>query len=106
MIYNKRLDIKDIAVNKLNRIITPKYKLLRTKKIWFNHNPGDISSITFEDRYNILVRTNGSRVFPRAIKGEHLLKLISYIESNDIFTYFESNGQKCKVKPKKSNDIK
>jgi hypothetical protein len=100
MIFNK-INLRDRVIRKFESLIEPKYDLLKTKKIYFDKTLGEISHVTTAQGFNIFVRHDGSRVFPRAIDGKELMDIIQCIKKNDIYTFIYTENQKCKVKPKK-----
>ena len=100
MIFNK-INLRERVVKKFVSLIEPKYDLLKTKKIYFDKTQCEISYVTCVEGYNIFVRHDGSRVFPRAIDGKELMDIIQCVKKNDIYTYIYTENQKCKVKPKK-----
>lgn len=96
-----RLNIKEKVIQKFESLLTPKYRLLSTDAIYFENFSGNISYVTCKDGYNIFVRKDGSRVFPRAIEGKDLMDLIQCLKKNNYFGYFYVENQRCKVKSKK-----
>ena len=98
--YNKRLDLKQLAIDKLDKVAKIKFPIIKTDKIYFEKPIGEISSIIRETSYQILIRTNGTRVFPRAIDGKYLIQMINELQNNKFFGYIDHEGQKCKIKQK------
>ena len=108
--YNKRLDLKQLCIDKLESTSLKKFPILKTNTIYFENPIGEIMAISRQtgvnntgQAWNVLIRTNGSNVFPRAIDGKYLIKMIDYLQSNKFFGYIEHQGQKCKVRPKIKN---
>jgi hypothetical protein len=108
--YNKRLDLKQLCIDKLESTSAKKFPILKTNKIYFEKPIGEITAIQKETgnnntgrSWNILIRSNGTRVFPRAVDGKYLIQMIAALQSNKFFGYIEHEGQKCKVKPKIRN---
>jgi hypothetical protein len=103
MIINnpKRMDLKEIAIRRMENLINPKFKLLKTKKIYFEKDSGEISSISCEDGYNIFYRITGGRVFPRAVNNRELIDIINCIDRGNIYSWSLIGDQKYKVRPKR-----
>jgi hypothetical protein len=99
--HNKRLDIQELVLKKLDKIIYPKYRLFRNNKIYFEKEGGEISCISCADGYNIFFRKDGSRVFPRAVQNRELYEIVKCIERGDIYSWSIIGDQKCKVRPKR-----
>lgn len=100
------LDLKTKAIDKLLKVSGPKFKLLKTNKIYFDKPIGNITALTNEtgeDNWNVLIRLDGTRVFPRAVDGSDLLKIIKNLETNQFFSYLEINGTKSRIRPKRKN---
>lgn len=100
IIKTRRIDFKQITIDKFDSLIKEKYKLLRTDTIYFEKENGDISSVTCSDGYNIFLRKAGYRIFPRAVNGKELLDIIQCIKDNKFYTYLKIKDQNCKVRPK------
>jgi len=100
IIRTRRIDLKQVAIDKFNSLIKDKYKLLKSDTIYFEKEKGEISLVTCADGYNIFVRKNGSRVFPRAVVGKELLDIIDCVKNDKFFTYIKIKEQNCKVRPK------
>jgi hypothetical protein len=60
-----KLDLKTTAQQTFEKLVNPKYKLLKTYTIYFEKEGGEISSVSALDGYNICFRKDGSRIFPR-----------------------------------------
>lgn len=100
-VTTKNLDIKSIVIKKLEEIVEKKYSLLKVKAIYFEKDGGDISYISVSDGYNILIRKDGSRVFPRAVNGHELLDIINCLRLNRFYGYItDADNKKYKIRPK------
>jgi len=95
-----RLDLRDRVIKKFENLVTPKYKLLQTNTIFFEKEGGEISYVTCKEGYNIFVRKDGIRTFPRAIDGKEFMEIIHCLKKNKFFTYIYTDNQRCKVRPK------
>lgn len=96
----KKLDIKEVVIDKIGVLVRQKYSLLKTSKIWFENPIGEITAILLREGNNVFIKSTGDRIFPRAVNGAHLMKVIDSLNKNQIFSYVETGGQKCKVRPK------
>ena len=101
VIRTRRIDLKQAAIDKFESLIKEKYKLLKTDTIWFEKSEGEISHASCTDGYNIFYRHNGTRIFPRAVKGRELILIIEAIKSNNFFGFIKIENQRCKVRPKR-----
>ena len=98
----RKIDLKDKAVEALNKIITPKFKLLKTNKIWIEESKGVVEYITFEHGYIMFRKKDGYNMVPRATNGKELIDIIKKIKENKIYSYIETDTQKLKVRPKQT----
>ena len=96
----KKLDIKEVVIDKIGVLVRQKYSLLKTSKIWFETPIGEITSILLREGNNVFVKSTGDRIFPRAVKGGDLMKVIDSLNKNQIFSYIETGGQMLIVRPK------
>jgi hypothetical protein len=101
IIRTKRIDLKQLAIDRFNFLIKEKFKLLKTDTIWFENSEGEVSHASCRDGYNIFYRHNGTRVFPRAVKGKELVQIIESIKGDNFFGYLKIDNQRCKVRPKR-----
>jgi hypothetical protein len=108
--YNRRLDLKQKCIDKLETVSNRKFPILRTNKLYFEKPIGEISAILretptspYSSPWNVLIRTNGTRVFPRAVDGKYLIEIIEALQSNRFFSYIDREGEKCKIRPKIRN---
>lgn len=99
----KRLDIKEIAISKLEKSVQTKLKFLKTDNIFFEKPIGEIFGISYKYGYFTLVGKDAKTMFPQQTKGYLILEIIRNIDSNSFFSYIEtSNGKHIKVKPRKN----
>jgi hypothetical protein len=100
IIKTRRIDLKQITIDKFDSLIKDKYKLLKSDTIYFEKEKGEVLSVTCSDGYNVFVRKNGYRIFPRAVDGKELLDIIDCVKNDKFFTYIKIKDQNCKVRPK------
>jgi hypothetical protein len=100
IIRTRRIDLKQVAIDKFDSLIKDKYRLLKSDTIYFEKETGEVSSVTCAEGYNIFLRRNGYRVFPRAVVGKELLDILDCIKNGKFFTYIKIKDQNCKVRPK------
>jgi hypothetical protein len=100
IIRTRRIDLKQVAIDKFDSLIKDKYRLLKSDTIYFEKENGEVSSVTCTEGYNIFSRRNGSRVFPRAVVGKELLDIIDCLKNGKLFSYIKIKDQNCKVRPK------
>ena len=97
----RRLDVKQIAIDKLNNLLTRKCDIFKTKTIWLNNPIKDVIIVENHYGYVKFTKANGSYSFPRAMDGSDLIKIIEQLRKNEIYSFIEGeNGTKLKVKPK------
>lgn len=100
-ITSRNTDLKSLVVKRLEEIVDIKYKLLKVESIFFEKEGGEISYISISNGYNILIRNNGTRVFPRAANGKELVDIINCLNSNNFYGYItDVDKKKYKIRPK------
>lgn len=84
-VRTKRMNIRQIIIEKFDLLIEEKYKLLKSDTIYFDKESGEIESVNFRDGYNVFFKKGGWRIFPRAINGKEFLDIINCIKNNKFY---------------------
>lgn len=100
----RRLDIKQIAIDKLSTLLIQKTRLFTTKTIWINTPIKDIITVENTQGYVKFTKSNGSYAYPRSLNGSDLIKIIDQLKNNEIYSFIEGeNGVQLKIKPRISD---
>lgn len=86
-IRTKKINLKQITIEKFDSLIEDKYKLLKSDTIYFDKESGDIEMVTFRDGYNVFLKKGGYRIFPRAVNGKEFIDIINCIKENKFYSY-------------------
>ena len=101
---HKRLDLKEIAMNKLESLVQGKCNVVKADNVWFETPVNDIICANHKYGYFTFTQKSGTYVYSNAIKGKDLVNMIEQINSNRFFSYVESNnGKFIKIRPKRKN---
>jgi len=101
---HKRLDLKEIAMNKLESLVQKKCNAIKSDNVWFEKPVNDIMCANHKYGYFTFTQKDGKYVYTNAIKGKDIINMIEQIRSNSFFAYIEnSNGKFVKIRPKRKN---
>ena len=99
---HKRLDLKEIAMNKLEKLVQKKCNAIKTDNVWFETPVNDIMCANHKYGYFTFTQKSGTYVYSNAIKGKDLVNMIEQISSNSFFSYVENtNGKFIKIRPRR-----
>ena len=100
----KKFDIKDIAINKLEKLVKRKCLSIKVDNIWFDRPVGNIMCVNMKYGYITFAQKDGTYLYINSIKGKDIVNMIDQIKSNNFFSYTETKTsvlRSLKIRPKK-----
>lgn len=101
----KKLELKNLVIDKLERLADSKYKQFKTDTIYFDSEDSTITHMTYYG-INICYKRIGGRVFLNYLDGRDMMYMINQIKKNDFYCYTMVENTRCKIRPKKNVDRK
>ena len=96
----KQLSLKNIIIEKIEKLAESKYKQFKTDTLYFENQDSSITHMTYYG-INICYKRIGGRVFLNYLDGKEMMSIINQIKKNEFYCYTMIQNTRCKVRPKK-----